>query len=184
MSEPFIAQINLWANAFTVQYWAHCAGQMLAIGQNPALFSLIGTTYGGDGRITMAVPNLQHRAPMGHGQGPGLMLRQQGWFGGFDEVSLTSAHLPVHNHGKPVGPAAELSETNTPGPTVVMGIRNNGSSNERNYKAGTASNSADYVNMDDNAISMTGGSQPHQNMQPYTGLYFQMALTGIYPPRS
>lgn len=183
MSEPFIAQINLWANAFTVQFWAQCSGQLLAIGQNPALYSLIGTIYGGDGRISMGVPNLNHRAPMGNGLGPGLTNRISGDMPGFDMISLTPDQLPTHNHGKPVGAAAELSEEAAPSNTVTMGMRQTTSA-QLNYKTGASSDHSKYKKMSDHTISTTGGNQPHQNMQPYLGLYFQMALTGIYPPRS
>lgn len=184
MSEPFLAQINLWANAFTVERWATCAGQLIAIGQNPAVFSLVGTLYGGDGRVSMGLPNLQHRAAMGSGTGPGLSPRNEGWFGGLEAVTLSTAMMPAHNHGKPIGAATELAETNTPGPTVTMGLRKNSTSLAQNYKSAGTVDPSKLEYMSDHVISMAGGNIPHDNMQPYLGLTFQMALDGIYPPRS
>ena len=98
MSEPFIAEIRIFAGNFAPRSWAFCNGQLLPIAQNTALFSLIGTTYGGDGRTTTALPNLQGKAPMHPGRGPGLTVRQLGQTGGSETVSLTEAQMPSHNH--------------------------------------------------------------------------------------
>ena len=175
MSEPFIAEIRIFAGNFAPRSWAFCDGQLLPISQNTALFSLIGTTYGGDGRTTTALPNLQGRAPMHPGTGPGLTTRRLGEKVGTETVTLTEAQMAQHNHsfhadgstGGPLGGGANASDPvgNYLGASVK-------------YSGSTAS----QVTM--TATSSTGGSQAHNNMQPYLAINFIIALQGLYPSRS
>jgi microcystin-dependent protein len=170
MSEPFVAEIRIFAGNFAPRGWAFCNGQLLPIAQNTALFSLIGTTYGGDGRTTTALPNLQGRAPMHPGRGPGLRDRRLGENGGFNTVTLTEAQLPAHNHA--------LQGTNAPAQlTDPSSARPARSPDEDAYGSGTT------VQMSASAIQNTGGSQPHNNEQPFLVINFIIALVGLYPSR-
>jgi microcystin-dependent protein len=173
MSEPFIAEIRIFAGNFAPRSWAFCNGQLLPIAQNTALFSLVGTTYGGDGRTTFGLPNLQGRAPMHPGRGPGLTDRRLGQSSGVETVSVTEAQMASHSH------TARGSEN-----TAVASAPAN------NYVArggGRGVNS--YLNADTSVgaskeLLPTGGGQPHNNMQPYLAMYFIIALQGEYPSRS
>ena len=172
MSEPFVAEIRIFAGNFAPRGWAFCNGQLLPISQNTALFSLIGTTYGGDGRSTTALPNLQGRAPMHPGRGPGLTDRRLGQRGGTETLTLSEAQMPNHTHTlRAVQRPAEENDANdryfglTPG----------------NNLYGAASN---LVGMADQALPSVGGSQAHNNMQPYLTINFVIALVGLYPSRS
>jgi microcystin-dependent protein len=172
MSEPFVAEIRIVAFNFAPRGWAFCDGQLLPISQNTALFSLIGTTYGGDGRTTTALPNLQGRAPMHPGRGPGLTDRRLGQRGGTETVTLTEAQMPQHNHtefGEDASARANTSQNN-----AFSGPRNND----------VYAPSANLVAMNPNMIGNTGGSQAHNNMQPYLTINFCIALVGLYPSRS
>ncbi|MEM7241314.1 MAG: tail fiber protein [Pseudomonadota bacterium] len=171
MSEPFIAEIRIFAGNFAPRSWAFCEGQLLPISQNTALYSLIGTTYGGDGRSTMGLPNLKGRAPMHPGRGPGLTTRRLGENGGVQEVTLSSTQMPSHNHV--VNASSEEAAANTPDPNLVPGadyIHFSGASN--------------FAGMSPETVSTEGGSQPHYNMQPFLGINFIIALQGLYPSRS
>lgn len=170
MSEPFIAEIRIFAGNFAPRGWAFCDGQLLPITQNTALFSLIGTTYGGDGRTTTALPNLQGRAPMHAGRGPGLTDRRLGQRGGADNITLSEAQMPSHTHQQRA--AERRARNESPSATATLG------------EAGetTFATSAD-VNMAAEAVLNKGGSQPHNNMQPYLAMYFIIALVGSYPSR-
>lgn len=170
MSEPFIAEIRIFAGNFAPRGWAFCDGQLLPISQNTALFSLIGTTYGGDGRSTTALPDLQGRAPMHPGRGPGLTDRRLGQRGGVETVTLTEAQMPNHTH-------------------TLNGVNEN--ANQRaisdNYLARGTQMYRPPANLDAMApatLSDTGGSQAHNNMQPYLTMNFIIALVGLYPSRS
>jgi microcystin-dependent protein len=173
MSEPFIAEIRIFAGNFAPRSWAFCNGQLLPVAQNTALFSLVGTTYGGDGRTTFGLPNLQGRAPMHPGRGPGLTDRRLGQSSGVETVSVTEAQMASHSH------TARGSEN-----TAVASAPAN------NYVArggGRGVNS--YLNADTSVgaskeLLPTGGGQPHNNMQPYLAMYFIIALQGEYPSRS
>jgi microcystin-dependent protein len=170
MSDPFVAEIRIFAGNFAPRGWAFCSGQLLPISQNTALFSLLGTSYGGDGRITFALPNLQGRAPMFWGQGPGLTGRVIGETGGESSVTLISAEMPVHTHS--LGASTNDADTNLPG-NAVAGVP----------PAPLYRPDSDTT-MAPTALAPVGGGQPHNNMQPYLGLSFIIALQGVYPPRS
>ncbi|MCG8465922.1 MAG: tail fiber protein [Xanthomonadales bacterium] len=169
MSEPFIAEIRIFAGNFAPRGWAFCNGQLLPISQNTALFSLIGTTYGGDGRSTTALPNLEGRAPMHPGRGPGLTSRRLGQRGGTEMVSLSEAQMPNHTHS--LMTSIEDGDRRSPGNssfgrgTALYGPPNN------------------LGAMDSNTLVNSGGSQPHNNMQPFLAINFIIALTGLYPSR-
>ncbi len=173
MSEPFIAEIRIFAGNFAPRSWAFCNGQLLPISQNTALFSLIGTTYGGDGRSTTALPNLQGRAAMHPGRGPGLTIRRLGQTGGAETITLSEAQMPSHSHGWQgvVNPAND----DEPADKFVARATGMGA-----YTDNTNAN----VSMNQNTLSSTGGNQPHNNMQPLIAINFIIALQGLYPSRS
>ena len=173
MSEPFIAEIKIFAGNFAPRGWAFCNGQLLPISQNTALFSLIGTIYGGDGRTTTALPNLQGRAPMHPGHGPGLTSRQLGQQGGQPEVQLTESQMPSHNHTFRASTAPASSHTPTTNSSMARSVGGLA------YNANTAD-----VSLNAEAISETGGTQPHNNVQPLLAINYIIALVGIYPSRS
>lgn len=175
MSEPFIAEIRIFAGNFAPRSWAFCNGQLLPISQNTALFSLIGTTYGGDGRTTTALPNLQGRAPMHPGRGPGLTARRLGERTGTETVTLSEAQIPNHNH-------TMQADGSTGGP---LGGGANASDPVNNYLGASVkyqNNITSTANME--ALGNTGGSQAHNNMQPFLAINFIIALQGLYPSRS
>ena len=176
MSEPFVAEIRIFAGNFAPRGWAFCDGQLLPISQNTALFSLIGTTYGGDGRTTTALPNLKGRLPMHPGRGPGLTSRRLGQRGGVEMVTLSEAQMPNHNHS--------MMGDNAPASTNAAAA--DGTSSLARSAGGFAyqSDSNSLVSLNDGALANTGGSQAHNNMQPYLVLNFIIALVGLYPSRS
>ncbi len=171
MSEPFIAEVRIFSGNFAPRNWAFCNGQLLPINQNQALFSLLGTTYGGDGQTTFALPNLQGRMPMHAGQGPGLSNRQLGEVGGTASVTLTAAQMPQHSH---VLRAAAAADTGAPGSAVALAAP----ASAKIYAA--ASN---LVTMGA-ALGNAGSGQPHENRQPFLGVNFIIALFGIFPSRN
>jgi len=175
MSEPFIAEIRIFAGNFAPRGWAFCDGQLLPVSQNTALFSLIGTTYGGDGRTTTALPDLQGRAPMHPGRGPGLTSRKLGEKIGSETVTLTEAQIPLHNHTA----SANSSTANSGGPdnTKTLGRSRSGDI----YQTNTTAN---LIDMSSQAVSTTGGGQFHENNQPFLVMNFIIALQGLYPSRS
>jgi microcystin-dependent protein len=172
--DPFVAEIRIFPFNFAPKGWAFCDGQILPLSQNTALFSLLGTTYGGDGKSNFALPNMQGNAPMHPGQGPGLSLHDLGETGGSDTVSLLESEIPSHSHALMASPTAGLVKL--PGPTVALARSRNG-----NAYQDTQGN---LVNLNDNTIAPAGGDQPHNNMQPYLTLNFCIALQGVYPPRT
>jgi len=176
MSEPFIAEIRIFAGNFAPRSWAFCDGQLLPISQNTALFSLIGTTYGGDGRTTTALPNIQGRAVMHPGRGPGLTARRLGQRGGSETVTLTEAQMPNHTHALMAAPS----------PAEESGPVSNGAPNSlaRGANGSQYRNSTNLVSLADQALTPTGGSLPHNNMQPFLAMNFIIALQGLYPSRS
>lgn len=176
MSDPFVAEIRIFAGNFAPRGWAFCDGQLLPISQNTALFSLIGTTYGGDGRVTTALPNLQGRAPMHPGRGPGLSLRRLGENGGTETVTLTQAEMPQHSHAVQAGNAPASSFVASADSSITRSV--GGFSYNENAEQPLSP-------LHETALSASGGpGVPHPNMQPYLVMSFIIALTGIYPPRS
>jgi microcystin-dependent protein len=176
MSIGFVAEIRIFAGNFAPTGWATCDGQLLPISQNTALFSLLGTMYGGDGKSTFALPNLQGSAPLQQGQGPGLSPRVQGETGGEQNVTLLQTEMPAHNHT-----AVAASGTGQPDPTNnawASGAKGFGSIYSPSVPASNVQMSPTA------ALSFNGGSHPHNNMMPYLCLTFIIALQGIFPPRS
>lgn len=174
MSEPFIAEIRIFAGNFAPRSWAFCDGQLLPVSQNTALFSLIGTTYGGDGRTTTALPNLQGRAPMHPGTGPGLTTRRLGEKAGVETVTLNSTQMASHNHGW-------VADATTGGP---LGGGPNAANPVDNYLAASVKYHASGSNANMTNTSSVGGGGAHTNMQPYMAINFIIALQGLYPSRS
>jgi microcystin-dependent protein len=184
MSNPFLAEIRIFAGSFAPKGWALCNGQILPISQNTALFSLLGTTYGGDGKSNFALPNLQGSAPMQAGQGPGLSLRDLGESGGEPMVTLLQTEMPAHNH--------TLSATTTTGTTATSttnqlalaaaGGGKQGGGNVVNTYSSNVNQAT--TGLSPNALSVTGGNLPHNNLMPYLGLTFIIALQGVFPARS
>lgn len=174
MSEPFIAEIRIFAGNFAPRGWALCNGQLLPVSQNTALFSLIGTTYGGDGRTTTALPNLQGRAPMHPGRGPGPTARRLGETGGDETVTLSEAQMPHHTHGLRASP--DTGDLNAPSPNRSLARSGGGFA----YQQASSS----LVGLDSASSHEAGGSQAHNNLQPFLTMNFIIALVGLYPSRS
>ena len=174
--DPFVAEIRIFAGNFAPRGWALCNGQLMPISQNTALFSLLGTTYGGDGKSTFALPNLQGSAPMQQGQGPGLSLRDLGETGGEQSVTLLQTEMPAHSHN--AQGSTGTGQTTPANNAWASGAKVGGG------ELYVASNSQTNVQMSPLGTSIAGSSLPHNNMMPYLGLTFIIALQGVFPPRS
>jgi microcystin-dependent protein len=170
--DPFVAEIRIYPFNFPPKGWAFCDGQILPISQNTALFSLVGTYYGGDGKSNFALPNMQGNAPMFWGQGPGLSLHDLGETGGSETVSLLESEIPSHSHALMASARFGISR----GPTGQYLAR--GSAVDMYQTPGA------LTSLSDNAVTPAGGDQPHNNMQPYLTLNFCIALQGVFPPRT
>lgn len=170
MADPFVAEIRIFPFNFAPRGWAWCDGQLLPLSQNTALFSLLGTTYGGNGKSNFALPDLQGRAPMHPGQGPGLSLHDLGETGGSETVSLLESEIPSHAHQVRV--SSEDGNSRLPSAKYV-GLGNN------LFAAPTG-----LTPMAPESFAPTGGDQPHNNMMPYLTFYFCIALQGVFPPRT
>jgi len=173
MADPFVAEIRIFPFNFAPKGWAFCNGQLLPLSQNTALFSLLGTTYGGDGKSNFALPNLQGSAPMHPGQGPGLSLHDLGETGGTETVTLLESELPLHPH-------TQMANTTTATKSLPTGNSFAKGSAMIPYLAPAG---APVVQMAFQTIAPAGGSLPHNNMQPYLTLYFNIALQGVFPAR-
>jgi len=173
MADPFVAEIRIFPFNFAPKGWAFCDGQIMPISQNTALFSLLGTTYGGDGKSVFALPNLQGSAPMHPSQGPGLSLRDLGEQGGTDTVTLVESELPQHTHSLKAG-----------------GAPNTASPENASWASGRATRAQALYGIPAGSAGPAGGqfaglaAEPHNNMQPYLTLSFCIAMQGIYPPRT
>lgn len=174
MADPFYGEIRIFAFNYAPQYWAYCDGQTLPIAQNQALFAVIGTTFGGDGRQTFNLPNLQGRMPIHSGTGPGLTYRTLGTSIGTTGATLNMSQIPSHTHTIKTG--YDKSDTTTPGPTTYMGM----STGPAVYKV---TNPGCSTQMAPSTLATTGQALPHENRQPYLVLNFCMALDGYFPPR-
>lgn len=170
--DPFVAEVRIFPFNFAPKGWAFCNGQILPLSQNTALFSLLGTTYGGDGKSNFALPNMQGNAPMHPGQGPGLSLHDLGETGGSENVSLIQSEMPTHLHGV-MAATIDVADSNLP-------------TNNNIGKASTKvfNTVGTQVQMSAGTIGVAGNSLPHNNMMPYLTLNFCIALQGVYPPRT
>ena len=173
MSDPFVAEIRMFGGNFAPRGWAMCNGQLLPISQNTALFSLLGTTYGGDGKSTFALPDLQGACPIAPGQGPGLSDRVLGEQGGSQFVTLLQSEIPAHTHAINAY-ADDPADIGIPSPDVIIGATAG-----LNLYSSTANNTT----MNLQALSVYGGSLPHNNMPPYLTVTFLIALQGVFPAR-
>lgn len=170
--DPFVAEIRIFPFNFAPKGWAFCDGQLLPLSQNTALFSLLGTTYGGNGKSNFALPNLQGCAPMHPGQGPGLSLHDLGETGGSETVTLLQSEIPSHSHALNASQADSFSRIPAGDlPATGLGI-------------GLYAPAGSLTPMSPNALSPAGGSVPHNNMMPYLTCYFCIALQGVFPPRT
>lgn len=176
--EPFIGEIRIFAGNFPPTGWALCNGQLMSIAQNTALFSILGTMYGGDGKSNFALPNLMGRAPLHHGQGPGLSDHTQGEQGGVRTVTLTSTQMPAHTHI--ANGSGQIGNTNNPQGAVWAQPPVQGKFNKTQTPLYASSSN---VQMNYSALPTVGGGQPHNNMQPYLGLTFIIATRGVFPSR-
>lgn len=179
MSEPFIAEIRMFTYAYAPAGWAYCDGQRMPIAQNTALFALLGTTYGGDGRYDFGIPNLMGRAPMHPGRGPGLSAYRLGQYGGSLGVELTEAQMPNHEHSLTVSMEAPESDN----PTGLFPSRHEDDQlRAKLYRdQPTLPLNAQFASA---AVGIAGASLLHENRQPFLTLSFCIALQGLFPPRS
>jgi microcystin-dependent protein len=176
MADPFVAEIRIFPFNFAPKGWAWCDGQLLPLSQNTALFSLLGTTYGGNGKSNFALPDLQGRAPMHPGQGPGLSLHDLGETGGSETVTLLESEIPAHSHAVM---ALNSDFGNLNGPSSLRSLARSGNATAYQSNANSA-----LTQMAPESLAPAGGDQPHNNLQPYLTFYFNIALQGVFPPRT
>lgn len=170
MSEPFLGEISMFGGNFAPRGWAFCQGQLLPIAQNSALFSLLGTTYGGDGRTTLGLPDLRGRTPLHPGNGPGLPSYRLGQKGGEETVTLTTLNMAPHSHT--LGASGDDNQSASPIGAIP------GLSEDPQYR------SSSDTQMAADGLTAVGGDGPHNNMQPFLTINFIIALVGLYPSRS
>lgn len=170
--EPFLGEIRMFAGNFAPRGWAFCDGQLLSISQNSALFAILGTTYGGDGRTTFALPDLRGRAPIHAGSGPGLTTRRLGERGGVEDVTLSSVEMPSHNHN--------IRGTSN-GASATTPINNVWASTSRTKLYGPATN---LVPLSSIASGPAGSGMAHENMPPFLTVHYIIALQGLFPSRN
>jgi microcystin-dependent protein len=173
VAEAYLGEIRMFAFGFAPRGWALCNGQLMAIAQNQAVFALLGTTYGGNGVQTFALPDMRSRAPLHVGQGTGLTFRTQGEIGGEESHTLTINELPQHTH---LLQAAVTPTTGTPGASVVLAAP----TSSKLYRSGGSTS----ANPNPASVAPAGGNQPHPNLQPYTVVSFAICLQGIFPSRN
>ncbi|MFY9556237.1 MAG: tail fiber protein [Blastocatellia bacterium] len=173
MADPFVAEIRIFPFNFAPKGWAWCDGQLMPLSQNTALFSLLGTTYGGDGKSNFALPDLQGRAPMHPGQGPGLSLHDLGETGGSETVTLLESEIPAHSHAQ----RASLDDGDLSIPTPARTLA-------KSLQANAYSTTATLGSMAPESLTPAGGDQPHNNLMPYLTFFFSIALQGVFPPRT
>lgn len=174
MYEPFLGSIMMFGFNFAPLYWASCNGQSLSISEYSALFALLGTTYGGDGMQTFNLPNMQGRVPVHQGQAPGFPYFAMGQRGGEEVVTLNASHMPIHSHG--INASSANGDTGDPKGAIFA----NSGATDREYLTSGVAN----VNMSHQIMTMSGGSQPHDNMQPFLVVNYCIALSGIFPSRN
>jgi microcystin-dependent protein len=172
MSDPFLGQVIMFGGNFAPRGWAFCEGQLLSIAQNSALFSILGTTYGGDGRTTFALPDLRGRVPMGSGNGPGLTPRKLGTKTGSETNTLTVGQMPAHSHAVAAQVNNDSAATTDPANHFLAPA-------ESYATAGTAG-----ANLGGVTCGNTGGNQPVNNIQPVLVINYIIALVGIFPSRN
>lgn len=173
--DPYIGEIRLFAGTFAPRDWAFCDGSLLPINGNDVLFSLYGTTFGGDGQNTFGLPDMRDRLPVGAGAGPGLSPYAQGQMGGETNVRLTTAQMPKHTHR--VNKSASLATTTVPGPSVVPAA---GEATVKIYSNRATANGT-YASFSPSVIAETGTGDMHSNLMPSVGINFIVALSGIFP---
>lgn len=174
MGEPYIGEIRMFGGSFAPAGWAMCQGQLMPISENDALFTLIGTTYGGDGQETFGIPDLQGRAPMHAGQGPGITQNYiLGEKAGVESVTLTTQQIPIHNHAMLA--ASDFGQNPQPQGAYVAQVQTG------SLYIGPADPMA---NMNANSLAPVGGSQPHENLQPYLCITFILSLFGVFPQQN
>jgi microcystin-dependent protein len=174
MADPFVAEIRIFPFGFAPKGWASCDGQLLPLTQNTALFSLLGTTYGGNGKTNFGLPDLQGRAPMHPGQGSGLSLHDLGETGGTETVTLIQSEMPSHSHVLQAANLQDSGNLQVGGPNRLFAASSNGFA----YNV-----TQSPVSMAPETIQPAGGDQPHNNMQPYLTFNYCIALQGVFPPR-
>ncbi len=170
--DPFVAEVRIFPFNFAPKGWAFCSGQLLPISQNTALFSLLGTMYGGDGKSTFALPDIQGRAVMHPGQGSGLSLHDQGETGGSETVTLLESEIPAHNH-RMMGATQDPALAKAVNPNASWALS----------QGGGIYQSSSNTQLAQQALAPNGGSSPHNNLQPYLTMNFCIAMQGVFPSR-